>query len=97
MKHNFYIIGKELTYHPDGSIAADFYGEEETVPLVVRIEAETYEEALDISSEIAEEIGHNWKEFSTYSEAERMWNNGHPAFFNMDALKGIKRLKGVVL
>lgn len=49
----------------------------------------------DLSSQIAEEIGHDWLEFSTYSEAERMWNDGHPAFFDMETLKELKRLRGV--
>lgn len=97
MKHSFYIIAKVFEYQSDGRIARDYYGNAQTTHINVHIEAETLQEARSISSTIAKNTGHNWLEFTTCSEAERMWISGQPAFFDLKPLEGTKQLKGATL
>lgn len=95
MKHNFYIIAKVFEHQLDGRVARDHYGNAKTKPVVTSVEAETLHDAHEIGEKIADDTGHDWLEFHICSEAEKMWRDGQPAFFDMEALKGLKRLKGI--
>lgn len=97
MKHSFYIIAKVFECQPDGRVARDHCGNAKTKHVVTSIEAKTLQAARNIGETIADDIGHDWLEFTVCSEAERMWRDGQPAFFDMETLKGLKRLKGATL
>ena len=71
------------------------YGKADTEYIAIHIEAETLQEARSAAKKIIDDIGHDWLETRVCSEAERMWDNGHPAFFDMAALEGVGQLKGV--
>ncbi len=92
-KHNFYIIAKVFKCTPDGRVARDYYGNAKTKHIATPIEAETLQKARSTAKEIIEDIGHDWLEFTVCSEAEKMWDGGQPAFFDLKALVGIGRLK----
>lgn len=95
MKHSFYIIAKVFERQPDGRIARDHFGNAKTKHVVTSIEAKTLQAARNIGETIADDIGHDWLEFTTCSEAERMWISGQPAFFDLKPLEGTKQLKGI--
>jgi len=95
MKHTFYIIAKVFDCRPNGRIARNYSGKAITEYLTTPIEAETLREAELLAKDIIDDIGYDWLKTKICSEAERMWDSGYPAFFDLKALEGTRRLKGV--
>lgn len=96
MNHTFCIIATKLELHPDGYIARGPLGNAKITQITIRIEAETLEAAELIAKEITDNIGNDWLDARICSEAELMADSGYPAFFDMEVLKGVKRLKGAI-